>query len=203
MKKYYLLIIAVFFASIVCNISETQASDQVVFDKSALARQTAQTISKTELATQVKQKVIIDKSALVKQQIKFSKRAGKLVNQNDIIGYEGGMPGTCGAGLSTGPHLHFEVRQRGSIVNPNDYLGRNFNWPLQKYRITQNFGEENQTPWYRSHTGIDMTLSHGVPVRATAAGRIIFDGISNGYGHLIIIDHGSGLLSYYGHLICS
>jgi len=50
------------------------------------------------------------------------------------------------------------------------------------------------------HTGIDFRGDVGVPIRATASGTVTVAGWSGGYGKMVEIDHGNGLLTRYGHL---
>jgi murein DD-endopeptidase MepM/ murein hydrolase activator NlpD len=50
------------------------------------------------------------------------------------------------------------------------------------------------------HTGLDMQAQTGDPVRATANGTVTVAGWQGGYGKMVEIDHGNGLITRYGHL---
>lgn len=50
------------------------------------------------------------------------------------------------------------------------------------------------------HKGLDIAVAYGTPVRCAAAGKVIFAGQKGGYGNCIIVSHGNGLDTLYGHL---
>lgn len=68
-------------------------------------------------------------------------------------------------------------------------------WPTRG-TITSNFGRR----WGRLHKGIDIANRKGTPIYAADSGVVTFSGRSGGYGNLVKISHGGGLLTYYGHL---
>jgi len=51
---------------------------------------------------------------------------GQHVARGDTLGLTGGMPGTPGAGHSTGPHIHIGLLQNGTIIDPTNYLDSSF-----------------------------------------------------------------------------
>jgi murein DD-endopeptidase MepM/ murein hydrolase activator NlpD len=67
-------------------------------------------------------------------------------------------------------------------------------WPVAG-PVVSGFGMR----WGRMHEGIDIAAGYGTPIHAAAAGTVIYAGWMGGYGNLIIIDHGGGLATAYGH----
>ena len=53
---------------------------------------------------------------------------------------------------------------------------------------------------YEFHSGQDIEAAWGAPVVSGAAGKVSFVGWQNGYGQLVVVDHGGGLTTRYGHL---
>ncbi|HHV62984.1 MAG TPA: peptidoglycan DD-metalloendopeptidase family protein [Firmicutes bacterium] len=73
-------------------------------------------------------------------------------------------------------------------------------WPVRG-RISSSFGSRRHpvTGVYHHHTGIDIATATGTPVRATAKGVVSYAGWQGGYGLVVIINHGGGITTVYGH----
>jgi murein DD-endopeptidase MepM/ murein hydrolase activator NlpD len=79
-------------------------------------------------------------------------------------------------------------------VPPVSSSGSGFVWPVNGV-LTSGFGWR----WGRMHEGIDIAVPTGTPVVAVAAGTVIYAGWMGGYGNLVVVDHGGGLATAYGH----
>ncbi len=67
--------------------------------------------------------------------------------------------------------------------------------------ITSGFGMRNHPilRGRRAHKGLDMAAPTGTEIFAPGAGTVVFSGRKNGYGNTIIVDHGYGYTTLYGH----
>jgi murein DD-endopeptidase MepM/ murein hydrolase activator NlpD len=76
-------------------------------------------------------------------------------------------------------------------------------WPVMG-PITSSFGQRLDPVLNNGegefHTGLDIGAPDGTPVHATGDGTIKVAGLGNGYGRMVVIDHGHGIVTYYGHL---
>jgi murein DD-endopeptidase MepM/ murein hydrolase activator NlpD len=87
-----------------------------------------------------------------------------------------------------------------SAVPPGRRVGR-FLLPARGV-LTSGFGYR----WHpifrirRMHTGIDIAAPRGTPVMAAASGGVLYTGWFGGYGKIVVLDHGGGVSTLYGHL---
>ena len=92
------------------------------------------------------------------------------------------LPTRAGRSDSTGTGIAATVQGTGTFI-----------WPVGYRRITQHY-------WY-GHPAIDIGLPEGTPLFASDTGTVTWAGWNvYGYGYLIVINHGNGYETYYGHL---
>ncbi len=75
--------------------------------------------------------------------------------------------------------------------------------PLDFTRISSGFNSHRLHPILgivRAHKGTDYAAPTGTPIWSAGAGRVQFAGRKGGYGNVVIIDHGKGISTVYGHM---
>ena len=135
----------------------------------------------------------------------------KLAEKSGVVTEEPATPGSGGPelpldemGLATlaskMSRLEENMRSYEDILRQHGYTPTI--WPVDG-TLEGGFGGRRNPfggPGYEFHTGQDIEAPIGAPVIAGARGEVSFVGWQNGYGQLVVIDHGGGLSTRYGHL---
>jgi murein DD-endopeptidase MepM/ murein hydrolase activator NlpD len=67
-------------------------------------------------------------------------------------------------------------------------------WPVSG-PVTSPYGPR----WGTYHRGIDIGVGMGTPIAAAGSGTVFFSGEMSGYGNVVLIDHGNGMVTLYAH----
>lgn len=92
-------------------------------------------------------------------------------------------------------------KEKNKIKNP--YTGGKLGMPIRdNYRVSSGFGYRIHpiTGGKKLHAGIDFAAPQGTDIYAAEAGVVIVAQVWSGYGNAVIIDHGNGLWTLYGHI---
>ena len=107
------------------------------------------------------------------------------------------------AHVGVGEALIAHILPSGTTIS-----GLILSWPMAGGRVTQPFGPSNlllEPPlgkYAHFHTGIDIAAPFGTTVTAAAPGVVVAVGhTSIGYGNYVLIGHGGGIMTLYGHLL--
>jgi murein DD-endopeptidase MepM/ murein hydrolase activator NlpD len=134
----------------------------------------------------------------------------RLAEKSGVVDY-GSIPGSGGPalpldemGLATltakMSRLEEDMRAYEAVLRERGYTPTI--WPVNG-KLEGGFGGR-RNPFggsgYEFHSGQDIEAAWGAPVVAGASGRVTFVGWQNGYGQLVVVDHGGGLTTRYGHL---
>ena len=118
-------------------------------------------------------------------------------------GYENGENGDNGGSGYEGGETGNGGDNGGGYSDPGTGGGAtgtgSFAWPVpSSYRISSTF----KYRWGKQHTGIDIDgfNQDGYPIVASDGGTVILASYYGGYGNCVIIDHGNGFMTLYGHM---
>ena len=133
----------------------------------------------------------------------------KLAEKSGMVAENSSLPGTGGPALPLDGLTELELKMNRIEKNLHVYetalREHGYTpsiWPVEG-KLESGFGGR-RNPFggssYEFHSGQDIDAPWGAPVIAGAKGKVTFVGWQNGYGQLVVIDHGGGLTTRYGHL---
>jgi len=86
-------------------------------------------------------------------------------------------------------------------IDDGEKITRNLpQWPI-KAKVSSKFGlrKDPFTGEDRMHAGIDIAARKGAVIKASLSGRVVFSEFQEGYGNVVVLDHGHGFTTLYAH----
>ncbi len=141
--------------------------------------------SKKELAEKIAQKAalikVVKKDKKLREKVRIEQENARKKSDKSIAALKNIVPLEDGA--------KYLQKHKGKLSCP------------VRGRIVQDYGEVLTKEKRKIfHSGLDIKARAGSKVKAISAGKAIYTGRLRGYGNLVVIDHGGGYVSLYGHL---
>jgi murein DD-endopeptidase MepM/ murein hydrolase activator NlpD len=167
-----------------------QARMETAATKRDVAEATAVLARKTDEQRAARDALVVRQNALAaaradQQSLLASVRSQRRQDEEDLVKMQ-----AASAAIAAQIRAH----QSSSGSSGSGTSARGLIWPVNG-PITSGFGWR----WGRMHEGIDIGVPCGTPIHAAAAGTVIYSGWMDGYGNFVVIDHGNGLATAYGH----
>ena len=138
---------------------------------------------------------------------KLKKQDELTVALNNLVAYQGDLRNDAAALEEMEQQMLEQADQMTTFIKnmklAATYVGGEMMWPAPgHYSISSYFGNRLHpiSKEYKMHTGIDVETPRKTPLVAAQTGTVIFANWFAGYGKAIIIDHGGGYATLYGHL---
>lgn len=154
-----------------------QKLQEVELEKANLAAKKEELDDQKAEADSLLSQLAADKAALQAQQVEIDKQMKAAREAMDAI-----------------------VNNATANSNNTTYVGGTWRWPTPGYgNVTSKFGWRSWSNSY--HKGIDIGAPLGANIIASNGGKVVTSSYdANGYGNYVIIDHGGGYLTVYGHM---
>ena len=181
--------------SIATRVKGAKLELQETRNKTRKVRAGARTVTR-QISTRTSEQLRVRNSLVATQQELAAARALKESALSSVRESKEEYLATVNALLAQSAAIAAKIRASqsggasGSGAAPVGGLG----WPVSG-PVTSGFGER----WGRMHEGIDIGVPTGTPVAAAAGGTVLVAGWMGGYGNLVVLDHGNGLATAYGH----
>jgi murein DD-endopeptidase MepM/ murein hydrolase activator NlpD len=173
--------------------------NQVQLERQRTKKARASMLAETQaIAVRTEQKRLVKEQLVANQGSLSAARQDKKVSLDQLSAQEQAEAGEIDAlqaqSAVVAARIQAAQAQSASSTSPPSSNPGGYQWPVSG-PVTSPFGWR----WGRLHEGIDIAVPSGTPVHASAAGTVIYASWMDGYGNFVIVDHGGGIATAYGH----